>query len=260
MNTPLHCAFVCALLAPGPARDREDNSTFARAPAVLLAPESALGAVQVCARGGRVVLVGSDGRVRALARDTNVESGGPAHLEAGAGAVVDIAWPELGSVQVAGPCVLEWDAPARTAAGPVLALRISALNRAEFEVRGATLALELPGGWRVTTSASAFGCAAASGGRVLVASHAGAALVVDGPRHGPALWPRRALGAGAELTLDTGAPPPARGDRCPDAPPWRRVEWPWGASLAPATRVTPEPAEPSRAEAPLSPDSPGVPR
>lgn len=282
MFVPLHDVLLCVLLGAAPARDTEIPSTSARAPDVRVTPESALGAVQVCARGGRVEFLGADGRVRRLARDAWFESGGPAHLEAGAGAVVEVAWPELGSLHLVGPCTVEWDAPARTPNRRALAVRIDTLAHAEFELRGAALALELPGGWRVHTSASAFSCRAVNGGRVRLASHAGAALVIDGPRHGPALWPRRALGAGAELTLDAGAPPPARVDQSRSAPPWSRFEWPWCAprtqdaspepalapqeaqssAVEPVSRATTAPdttTEPLPARA-LSPDSPADPR
>jgi hypothetical protein len=243
MNVQLHCVLVAALLAPAVPRDTESLSTAARRASIDVAPEAALGAVQVCAYSGRVEFVGADGRVRLIARGERLVTGGPSYLEAGAGASVEIAWPTLGSVRLEGPCVVEWDAPVMNGTVPELALRITTLCNAEFELRAAVLALELPGGWRVNTRNSAFRCSSTQGGRVQVAARAGAALVIDGPRHGP-LWPRHAVVPGAELMLGSGAPLLVRKDRTRTAPPWESVEWPWRA--------------PHRAASALSPDSPAV--
>lgn len=254
MNLPLPCVLLATLLAPAAPRDAENPSTAARFAALDTAPEAALGAVQLSARGGRVEFVGADGRVRLVAKGERLVTGGAAHLEAGAGAEVDIAWPALGSVRLAGPCVVEWDAPcsarAPGSAAPELAIRITSLSAAEFEMRAAVLALELPGGWRVSTRGSAFRCSSANGGRVQVAAHAGSALVVDGPRNSSALWPRRAVAAGTELTLDTGAPPTARIDRTHRALPWKHVAWPWSAHTAAAPLAETPALSPNSAAAP----------
>ncbi|MBI5363978.1 MAG: hypothetical protein HZA53_12415 [Planctomycetes bacterium] len=107
----------------------------------------------VAGRGGRVELVGGDGRVWIVNDGDLRGTRGRAHLELGAGAVAEVAWPGAASARFIGPCLVLWVRAALALAprtdGERIVLRCFELHAAEIEVRSPRADIELAGGWRV---------------------------------------------------------------------------------------------------------------
>jgi hypothetical protein len=70
---------------------------------------------------------------------------GPAALEFGPSARVELSWPGLASLRFEGPAALEWEPPA----GPRAPLRVRCLRLGgvDLEARRGALAVELPAPW-----------------------------------------------------------------------------------------------------------------
>lgn len=191
---------------------------------------------RVLARSGRVELVDESGSVHVVSPQLERRAGERAHLEVGAGSRAELVWSTLGSVIVDGPCTLEWRRTADVLTLPGEAAHVTCvvteLGQLEFELRRGTLALEAPGGWRLTLGRCALGLHALSGGACEVELRAGDELAVEGPRDARTLWPRRALQGGERLVLDSRAVPPSRADVARHAPRWPRFDWPWGSATS----------------------------
>ncbi len=155
--------------------------------------------VELRVRSGRATVVqGDEIRVHTKS-DRPVLLEGPAYLECGPGADVQVTWRGLSSLHVRGTAALEWDVDAKTPREPTV--RIARFTSLDVEVRRGTVHLELPEGWALKPQAAALRMQQRPDEEIELRHHGGRPMRIISrvPRPG-ADWPRR-LASGGRAVL-----------------------------------------------------------
>ena len=174
---------------------------------------------------GRASLV-NGGASSELRRGVVRQVAGQAHLELYGSTRVHLSFGARASLDLFGPCTLEWGECTRAGASALdLEIRFHQLGEVELEVRRGVHQIELPGDWRLLVGAGAMQFQGRLDGPTEVNLHAGPETAIhwhgDRGRPRPPLWAR----AGTPCLLSE--PPPSRPDLTRAAPAWEFVSWPW---------------------------------
>ncbi|MFT4541022.1 MAG: hypothetical protein ACI841_002834 [Planctomycetota bacterium] len=174
---------------------------------------------------GRASLITNGERIE-LRRGESRKVLGQAHLELSGMSRIRIAWDDRASLELIGPCSIEWGPRTSKAASVIdLDFRMHELGEVELEVRRGTHHIELPNDWHMRVGRGAMRMIGRVDGPTELHLHAGAPVPVhwfgDRGRPRPPIW----LEAGS--TCGLAKPPASRPDTTATAPAWDAVSWPW---------------------------------